>query len=140
MVGMRFVVARAELIDALSGLFRFYRHGGLVDVAVKEGLAMLAAELRTVTFPVTVVEPGGLCMRTSAFRTLRSNARKYRGESVMVSINNIRPGPNTDFAREVQFHLEEPKDATAPSDVYFSIGSHIPRRRLGRGSRRTRHT
>ena len=101
---------------------------------------MLAAELRTVTFPVTVVEPGGLCMRTSAFRTLRSNARKYRGESVMVSINNIRPVPNTDFAREVQFHLEEPKDAIAPSDVYFSIGSHIPRRRLGRGSRRTRRT
>ncbi|HKO18056.1 MAG TPA: hypothetical protein VJU82_04140, partial [Acidobacteriaceae bacterium] len=138
MVGMKFVVPRGELIDALSGLFRFYRDGGRVDVAVKDGLVMLAAERRTVTFPVTVLESGGLGMRTSGFRTLRSNARKYRGENVMVTITNLRPDLNTDFAREVQFHLEEPEDATAPSDVYVGIRSHISRRRVGRGTPFTR--
>lgn len=96
---MKFIVPRAELIDALNGLFRFYGQGGLVDVAAKDGLVMLLAERRTVTFPVTVLEPGHVRMRRGALRALRAKVRKYTGANVMVTLTNARPDLNMDLER-----------------------------------------
>lgn len=122
---MRFVVSRAELIDSLTGLFRFCRQTGSVDVTVGDGVVKLITENRRVTFPVTVLAPGSLSLKAARLRVLRAKVRKFTEENVMVTIANARPEVSREFAMEVQFCLEAAKDTEAPGDVYASIGSHI---------------